>query len=164
MSNISSKQNPLRVVLNRIGEPSIAHYGTARTPINTPEAIYRFWNEIVASDPTFEPDKEHLITIFLNTKLHPTGYHIVSVGSLNESIAHPREIIRAAIVAGAYGIILAHNHPSGDPTPSEADRRVTRRVAEGADILQIRFLDHMVAGHESRNQKPFFSFRENGFI
>ncbi len=149
----------MRVVLQRVGESSLAAYGAARTPLATPIDSANFWREHIATDEVFEADKEHLCVIFLNTKLCPTGYHVVSVGSLNEAIAAPREIFRAAVIAGAYGFILGHNHPSGDPAPSEADRRVTIRIRDAAELLQIRFLDHVVIGDDSH-----FSFREGGLI
>jgi DNA repair protein RadC len=75
------------------------------------------------------------VAVLLNAKLRMIGYHVVSVGSLNEALAHPRKIFRAAILAGAYALILMHNHPSGDPTPSEADRRLTKNIREVAGIL-----------------------------
>ncbi|HEY8900584.1 MAG TPA: JAB domain-containing protein [Chthoniobacterales bacterium] len=159
MTTIPKTSNPLRVVLSRIGEPSLAHYGAARTPLNEPQEAAKFWRDIVSPEPSFEADKEHLVAVLVDTKLRPTGYHIISVGSLNEAIAHPREIMRAAVVASAYGLVLMHNHPSGDPAASEADHRVTRRVSEAADILQIRFLDHVIIGDSTH-----FSFREGGLL
>lgn len=157
-NNSFGKSNSLRVVLSRIGEPCLASYGASRTPLDAPEKAADFWRDVVSRDPAFEADKEHLVAIMVDTRLRPTGYHVVSVGSLNEAIAHPREIFRAAVVAGAYGFVLAHNHPSGDPSPSEADRRLTRKIRDASDILMIRFLDHVICGDSH------FSFRESGFI
>lgn len=164
MTTIPKTSNPLRVVLSRIGEPTLAHYGAARTPLDTPSAVFGFWQNIVATDATFEPDREHLIAILLDTKFRPNGYHVVSSGSLNESIAHPREIFKAAIVTNSYGIILCHNHPSGDPTPSEADRRLTRRIKDAGELLHIALLDHVVCGDAEGGRQPSFSFREGGLI
>jgi hypothetical protein len=103
-------------VLNRVGEATLAQYAAARAPMDSPETACELWREVVAVDPCHEPDKEHLVAMLLNTELRMIGYHVVSVGSLNEALAHPREIFRAAILAGAYGLIVMHNHPSGDPT------------------------------------------------
>jgi len=165
MNNNSSKsQTPLRVVLTRVGESSLTHYGAARTPINTPENAFVFWRDVVAQDASFEADKEHLVAIMHDVKHRPICYHVVSVGSLNEAIAHPREIFRAAVIASAYGIILMHNHPSGDPTPSEADRRLTRRIHEAGDLLRIHLTDHVIAGTPEEGRKAHFSFKENGLI
>jgi DNA repair protein RadC len=164
MNNSSKSQTPLRVVLTRVGEASLTHYGAARTPINTPENAFVFWRDVVSQDASFEADKEHLIAIMHDTKHRPICYHVVSVGSLNEAVAHPREIFRAAVVASAYGIILMHNHPSGDPAPSEADKRLTRRINECGELLRICLTDHIIAGTAEGGRQPHFSFRENGMI
>jgi DNA repair protein RadC len=88
----------------------------------------------------------------------------VSVGTLNESLAHPREIFKEAISHSAYGFVLVHNHPSGDPAPSESDIRLTRRISESAAILQIRFLDHIIVGQPAAARSPYFSFKESGIL
>jgi len=88
----------------------------------------------------------------------------ISRGSLNESIAHPREIFRPAIAKGAYAVAVAHNHPSGDPQPSEADRRLTRRLAEAGTLLQIPLVDHVIIGAKRGEHSPYFSFREAGLL
>jgi len=132
--------------------------------MDSPEAAYRLWQEVVADDPSHEPDKEHLVAVLLDTKLRLIGYHVVSVGSLNEAVAHPREVFRAAILAGAYAQVLMHNHPSGDPSPSEADRRVTRKICEGGQLLEISLLDHVIVGTPEGGRMPYFSFRESGLL
>ena len=165
MSNPIPKQKlPLRVVLHRVGESSLAQYSATRTVLDSPETAFNLWQEVIAADPSFEPDKEHLVAVLLNTKLRTVGYHIVSVGSLNEAIAHPRETFRAAIVAGAYAFVLMHNHPSGDTTPSEADRRLTRKIEEGARILDIHLADHVIVGTAGLGQLPYFSFKGSGLL
>ena len=80
----------------------------------------------------------------------------ISSGTVNESFAAPREIFRPAIIHSAYAFVLVHNHPSRTTTPSEADRELTKRVAAAAQILQIKFLDHVIVG------EGFFSFQESG--
>jgi DNA repair protein RadC len=82
----------------------------------------------------------------------------ISKGTVNQSLAHPREILRPAIIHPAYAFVMVHNHPSGDPTPSEADLQITKRVAAAARILQINFLDHVIVG------QGFFSFQEAGLL
>ena len=84
---------------------------------------------------------------------------LISTGTVNESLAHPREIFKPAIASSAYAFILSHNHPSGDPSPSEADRQLTRRVAHAARLLQIHFLDHVICGRPG-----FFSFQGAGLL
>lgn len=132
--------------------------------MDTPAAVVEFWRNIIATKPEYEPDKEHLVSIQLNTRLRPAGYHLIAIGGLNECIAHPREILRPAIVVAAYGFVLVHNHPSGDPAPSEADRRLTRRLQEASELLQIRFVDHVVVGEENASSTSHFSFREAGLL
>lgn len=153
------KKFPLRVTLLRIGEPLLADYEFASTAIDSPKALHDFWRNLVAVQPDHEADKENLVAVALNTRLKATSWHLVALGSQNECIAHPREIFRTAIIQNAYGLILAHNHPSGDPAPSEADRRLTKRLTEAAEILQIRLLDHVVIGNPDH-----YSFREAGLI
>jgi DNA repair protein RadC len=82
----------------------------------------------------------------------------ISRGTVNQSLAHPREIFRPAIVHSAYAFVLVHNHPSGNTSPSEADMQLTRRVVAAAEILQINFLDHVIVG------QGFFSFQEAGLL
>jgi len=107
---------------------------------------------------------ESLRILLLDTRHGLLEEKEVSRGSLNESIAHPREIFRPAIAKGAYAIAVVHNHPSGDPQPSEADRRLTRRLTEAGTLLQIPLVDHVIIGAMRGEQSPYFSFREAGLI
>lgn len=109
--------------------------------INSPDDV----NKIIQSYLN-GADREHFIIMLLNRKNGIIGINTVSVGDLSSSIVHPREVFKPAIVAGAASIILAHNHPSGDPTPSNNDLRVTRRIKEAGDILGIDVLDHIIIG------------------
>jgi DNA repair protein RadC len=83
---------------------------------------------------------------------------------VNESLAAPREIFRPAIIHSAYAFVLVHNHPSGAAKPSEADLQLTKRLASGAQILQIHFLDHVIVGHAMVGGRGFFSFQEAGLL
>jgi DNA repair protein RadC len=132
--------------------------------LEDPTAVRNYWSTIIESATWFDPEKEQLVIIMLDTKYRPTSYALISLGTLNESLAHPREIFRPAIASGAYGFVLMHNHPSGDITPSEADRRITRKIFEGANILDVRFLDHIIVptGPRLPELPPYFSFRESG--
>jgi DNA repair protein RadC len=158
------KTLPLRIALTRIGEPSLAQYIAARTPLTRPTDVADFWRDVVAADKSFEADKEHLTVIMLDRKHFPLGFNIASVGSVSETIAHPREILRPCVLAAASGFVLAHNHPSGDPSPSEADRWFTRRVADAGDLLQIRLLDHVVIGDTATHPPGYASFKELGLL
>lgn len=108
--------------------------------------------------------KESLRVLVLDTKLNLRGVHHISLGSLNESIAHPREIFEPVIRYSAYAFILTHNHPSGDPSPSDADRRLTSRLGEISRMLQIQMLDHIIIGAPAEGRLPYFSFKEAGLL
>ena len=101
------------------------------------------------------PDREHFVALLLDTKNRITGIHQVSQGSLNQSVVHPRETLKCAVLASAAAIILAHNHPSGDLTPSREDIEITRRLKEAGDILGIKVLDHIIVDTESGNCSSF---------
>jgi DNA repair protein RadC len=109
-------------------------------------------------------NRESLRSVLLDTKLRLIRIEEISLGSLNESTAHPREIFRPALLYAAYGLILVHNHPSGDPSPSEADRRLTQKLRGAAELLNIAFLDHVILGNAEGGRAPWFSFREAGLI
>lgn len=134
--------------------------------IDSPELAYGFWNETIRKREWFQENKEHLVVLMLNTRHNIAGHNLVSIGSLNECLAHPREIFAPVLCGGAFAFILMHNHPSGDPSPSRADRELTRRIAEGAGLFQVKFLDHVIVGHPEDGvfREPYFSFREMGLL
>ncbi len=128
-------------------------------PLDTPDLIYEYFAHQMGNLPN-----EHAIVVTLNSRLQHTSTTTVSIGTVNETTAHPREIMRPVITRNAYGFLLVHNHPSGDPTPSTADYRITERLMEAAEIMQIRMLDHMIIGQPSSGRLPYFSFRSAGII
>ena len=93
-----------------------------------------------------DQDREQFSILMLNSKNHVVGYHVVTQGTLNASLVHPREVFKAAILAGSASIILAHNHPSGDPRPSSEDLDVTKQLTNAGKILGIDVLDHIIIG------------------
>jgi len=101
--------------------------------------------------------EEHFVCLFLNTKNQVIGRQTLSIGSLNASIVHPREVFRAAIRRSSASILCAHNHPSGDPAPSPEDVQLTRRLAEAGELIGIELLDHLVIG-----DNRFISLKEAG--
>jgi DNA repair protein RadC len=103
--------------------------------------------------------KEHFVCLFLNTKNHVIAQETLSMGSLNASIVHPREVFRAAIKRSSASIICVHNHPSGDPTPSPEDIQMTARLVEAGQIIGIEVLDHIILGDQN-----FVSLKEKGFM
>ena len=127
--------------------------------IDSPELVYN-----LLAPEMRALHKESLRVILLDTRYHLLRIHEVSVGSVNESIAHPREVFRPAVIASAYAVIVAHNHPSGDPSPSQSDHSLTRRLAEAAELLQIKLLDHIIIGAPAEGRPPYFSFKEAGVL
>ncbi|CAM4032130.1 DNA repair protein RadC [Saccharibacillus endophyticus] len=103
--------------------------------------------------------KEHFVCLFLNTKNVVIAQETLSIGSLNASIVHPREVFRAAIKYSSASIVCAHNHPSGDPAPSPEDIAITKRLVESGQIVGIDVLDHIVVG-----DGRFVSLKEQGFM
>lgn len=107
---------------------------------------------------------ESLRVILLDARLKLIRVVEAFRGSLNECPAHPREIFRPAVLHSAYALIVAHNHPSGDPAPSTADNRLTVRLREAAELMQIRIIDHIILGSPEGGRQAWFSFREAGIL
>ena len=134
--------------------------GTLSKPkIDSPELV----NELVGPEMR-RLRKESLRVILLDTRYHLIRVEEVSIGSVNESIAHPRDIFRPAVVSSAYAVIVVHNHPSGDPSPSQTDHSLTRRLVEAAELLQIKLLDHIIIGAPAEGSPGYFSFKEAGVL
>ena len=103
-------------------------------------------------------DREHFEILHLDTKNKITAKEIISIGSLNSSIVHPREVFKGAILNNSASIILLHNHPSGDTKPSREDISITQRLIKAGEILGIKVIDHLILGDS------FLSFKEEGII
>lgn len=116
-----------------------------------PEQAAKYWQTHVVNNPHFNQDCECLVVLLLNTRRKIKGHHLVTIGLLDTLLVHPREVFRVAIVAAASAIVLMHCHPSGDPTPSEADIKVTRDLIRAGQLLKIEVCDHVVMGHEGRH-------------
>lgn len=101
--------------------------------------------------------KEHLLAFFLNARHQLIAKEIISIGTLTASLAHPREIFAPAIGQAAAGVILVHNHPSGDPSPSDEDMRLTKRIVQAGQIMGIELLDHMIVA-----ENGCYSFKQSG--
>ena len=106
-----------------------------------------------------DKDREIFTILFVNTKLKVIGFNVVSVGSLNQSVVHPREVFKSAILANAANIILCHNHPSGNPFPSWNDENITQRLVEAGKLLGIEVIDHVIIGDDN-----YYSMRKNKTI
>jgi DNA repair protein RadC len=114
---------------------------------DTPEKAAEYWRMHIASNPYFDPECECLAVLLLNTRRRVKGHHLVTVGTQDMILVHPREIFRLAIMTAANAIIAMHNHPSGESTPSEADIKVTRDLIRAGQLLQMELLDHVIVGN-----------------
>lgn len=139
------------VSLKMVRESSILYADRRISSPNTVVNLFRSFLE--------DCDREKLIVCCLNSKNEPTSITTVSVGSLNSSVVHPREVFKTAIMSNAASIIIAHNHPSGDTTPSKEDKDITLRLKEAGDIIGIKLLDHIIIGYEK-----YLSLKEEGFF
>ncbi len=136
-----------------IGRRAFGRAGNVERPIRTPQDLLPLVQHYGAAP------KEHFLTVLLNTRHLPMRVELISVGSLNASIVHPREVFRPAILAAAASVVLVHNHPSGDATPSEDDLEITTRLCRVGEMTGIEVLDHVILGAGTP-----FSFREAGLI
>ena len=108
---------------------------------------------------------EHFQVVLLNTRRRLIRVEKISQGTLDTILVHPREVFKSAIAANAAAVVLVHNHPSGDPTPSEADIKVTRDLIRAGQLLKIEVLDHVIIGHATKERpKDFVSLRELGYF
>ena len=106
-----------------------------------------------------DSDREQFIIACLNTKNEPINISVVSVGTLNKAIVHPREVFKTAILSNAASIMAFHNHPSGETTPSQQDIQLTNRLYEVGELLGIKLLDHLIIGYGT-----FTSLKEKGYL
>jgi DNA repair protein RadC len=122
-----------------------------------PDQAAAYWRMHIASNPYFNPECECLAVLILNTRRRIKGHHIVSLGTQDTILVHPREVFRVAIVTAACAVIVMHNHPSGESSPSDADVKVTRDLIRAGQLLKIEVLDHVIVGNGNRS-----SLRELG--
>jgi DNA repair protein RadC len=113
-------------------------------PITSMHEIVQAANAILRT-----ADRENMLVFHLNHKYVINAYEVVGVGTTSAVLVHPREVFKSAILSNASAIALAHNHPSGDPGPSQDDLVLTRRILEASKILGIELLDHVIIGHEN---------------
>ena len=112
------------------------------------------------------PVQEAFYCVYLDRKNHPLARHMVTLGTATGTLIAPREVFRGAILAGATALVVAHNHPSGDPAPSSADVQVTRVLREAAKVIDIDLLDHVIVGDKNADPQKVghYSFREAGLL
>ena len=125
----------------------------------TPDQAAEYWRMHVATNPYFNPECECLVVLLLNTRRRVKGHQLVTIGTIDTILVHPREVFRVAVISSAAAVILMHNHPSNDPTPSETDIKVTHDLIRAGQLLKIEVLDHVVMGNPKRS-----SLREFGYF
>ncbi len=143
------KINIFSVKLVKEGEMVVAN-----KVIKSPSVVYEVLKQYLEG-----ADREKFVLLTLNVKNHITSITTVSVGTLSEASVHPRELFKTAILLNSASIIICHNHPSGDSTPSQADINITARIKEGGKILGIELLDHVIIGDDN-----YCSFKEKKLI
>ena len=133
--------------------------------LDTPEKCELYLRPLVVNSPRYSPDVESFGIIHLNTMRGVIGTEIISNGTLDTLLVHPREVFKSAIITNSSSIILFHNHPSGDPSPSEADIKVTRDLIRAGQLLKIDVLDHLILGQSTiERAKGYSSLRELGYF
>ena len=130
--------------------------------LNQPHLVAGYIRDAFAD----HPDQEQLWLISLDRKNRPKGRTLISLGTATGSLVHPREVFRPAIIAGASAIILCHNHPSGDPSPSGADMQITRKIREAGQCIDIEMVDHVIIGDKLADPAGlgYYSFRNAGLL
>ena len=126
---------------------------------DTPQKVADYWRLHVPTHPYFSPECECFVVLMLNTRRRVKGHYLVSVGTQDTILVHPREVFRLAIMTAAAAIVMTHNHPSGDASPSQADVKVTRDLIRAGQLLKIEVLDHVVIG-----TSQYSSLRELGYF
>jgi len=126
---------------------------------DTPERAAEYWRLHVQTNPYFNPDCECFVILMLNTRRRVKGHALITIGTMDTLLVHPREVFRAAVIANAASVVLMHNHPSGEPSPSEADIKVTRDLFRAGQLMKIDVVDHVIIGNPGHA-----SLREMGYL
>lgn len=140
-----------KVAVRLVEEPPLL----SKEPLNSPEKAVNALAEEIRSY-----DREVVAVINMHTDSKPINTTIASIGDVNNAIACPRELLKAAILSNATGIILMHNHPSGNLLPSQQDIRITDKLKMVCDLIDVKLLDHIIVGRENE----YYSFYENSII
>lgn len=139
------------VSLRMVKESSLLYKNRS---VRSPQDGYKLFKQFLG-----ELDREYFVVMCLDVKNQPTAINVCHIGSLNASIVHPREVMKTAILSNSASIIVAHNHPSGQPEPSQEDIDVTKRLVEAGSIIGIDVMDHLIIGEDT-----FISLKEKGYL
>lgn len=137
----------------------VARERVSKVVLNQPDKIYEHFAPILGHSPV-----EILAVAVLTSKLQLLEYRELTRGTVNQTLAHPRDILRPVVACEGYAFLLMHNHPSGDPSPSQADIELTKRLRECSEMLQVRFMDHVIIGRPTYSRSGYYSFREHGTL
>jgi DNA repair protein RadC len=120
--------------------------------------VAKVFQDLLRLEDRIDRDKEHFYVMHVNARQQINLVELVAIGTLNHTDVHPRETYRRAVIEGSYSIVVAHNHPTGDVTPSDADIRTTTQLHKAGEILDIPLLDHIIF---SATESSFFTFKDN---
>ena len=126
---------------------------------DTPEKVADYWRLNIATDPRYNRECECLAVLHLNTRRRLKGHELLTIGTMDTLLVDPRMLFRGAVIGAAAAVVLVHNHPSGEPQPSEADVKVTRDLMRAGQILKIEVLDHVIIGNPGH-----LSLRAQGYF
>ena len=143
---------------------TVRETGPVGESVQKPETIAAVWRESVTTAAWYDTEKEAFVVFLLDRKNRVKGWHLVSLGTIDTSLVHPREVFRAACVAAAASVIVSHQHPSGDPTPSAEDVKITKQLVEAGKVVGIPVLDHVVIGDAAILPPGFVSLRDKGYL
>lgn len=149
------------MLVKEVKVTTVRESGAGHYEVCSPEAAVKYWQAGIMTAPWFDADKECLVALLLNTKNQIVGHTLVSMGTLNAALVHSREVFRAAVVSAANAVLVMHNHPSGNPTPSMDDKQVTRQLADAGKVLDIQLLDHIVIASDGTE---YYSMKAHGDV
>jgi len=118
---------------------------------DTPERAADYWRLHVTSNPYFNPECECFTVLLLNTRRRVKAHQVISIGTHDTLLVHPMTVFRLAVMTSAPALVLMHNHPSGEPEPSEADIKITRDLIRAGQLLKIEVLDHVIMGNPNHS-------------
>jgi len=153
MSDNKKQPTYIREIELRYKKRRVKSDAPVNEPLTDPQKVYELFSDLQ------NEAKEKLITISLDAKLKLLCFEIIAIGAVDAIYARPIEALRAAIPLNPYGLIIVHNHPSGDPTPSVEDERFTANLLINTTSLGLEFYDHIIIGHDS-----YYSFTEQGLM
>ncbi len=131
----------------------------SKRKIDNPKQVYELLKGYFRTIDRVDRDKEHFFVIHLDTRNKVKIFELVSIGTINASLVHPREVFTRAITLRTASIIIAHNHPSEDSEPSDMDIQITKRLSQAGTLIGIEILDHLIY-----TSKKFYSFKDNGTL